>query len=118
MAKQETRKGTFASYANGNQFGKNKIRKLQSHLAKHPTDATAAQSLATHKNAVVVSPRWGYKRTSTLSASQRLHNETTSSVVAGQRQLRYALKHTNALVLGTKLVSDQIIAAEQAAMAE
>lgn len=109
-------KARFGVYKSSNQYGKNKIRKLQSHLRKHPDDATAIAALESHSKSVATSPRWGHKKVGNLNASKRLHDQTVSLVNAGLNQLKYAAKATNAIVLNGKLSSDQIVAAEQAAM--
>lgn len=108
-------KGTYASYKSNNSFGKNKVKKLQSHLSKHPEDATAAAALALHSRNVASSPRWDYKREKTLSSAQRLHDQTISHVTAGQRQLKYLVKHSNVQVANTTdFTSDQLKAKAEA----
>lgn len=107
-------KGSFAVYKSNNSFGKNKVRKLQSHLAKHPEDATAAAALAIHKRNVASSPRWNYKNESKLSSSDRLHDQTVSSVSSGLNQLQYLVKHTNIEPQGKGFTSDQLKARDRA----
>lgn len=106
--KSNAGKGQLASYKSNNSFGKNKVRKLQSHLSKHPNDATAASALAIQSRTVSASPRWGYKKTGNLSATQRLHDQTVSVVKAGLNQLKYLIKHTNVQMENGQFTSDQI----------
>lgn len=101
-------KGSFASYKSNNTYGKNKVRKLQSHLLKHPEDVTAAAALALHSRNVAASPRWFYKRDTSLSASQRLHDQTSSIVQSGVNQLKYLVKHTNVQMQDGQYTSDQL----------
>lgn len=110
-------KGLLASYKSNNNFGKNKVRKLQSHLNKHPDDAVAATALATHSRSVAVSPRWGHKRVGHLNAAQRLHDQTTSIVRAGENQLKYLVKHTNVVPEGNQFTSDELKAKAESAVA-
>lgn len=101
-------KGSFAVYKSNNSFGKNKVKKLQSHLLKHPDDATAATALSLHSRNVASSPRWDHKNENKFSSSQRLHDQTTQKVKAGLRQLSYLGKHTNVQIKDGKITSDQL----------
>lgn len=115
MAKES---GKTSIYAASNTFGKNKVKKLQRHLSKHPEDATAAQALKAHRSGVIASSRWGYKSTSTLSSSDRLHDQTFSQVKAGLNELRFLGKHSNVTITKHGYVSDQLLARDKSRVVE
>lgn len=106
--KSNAGKGSLAAYKSNNSFGKNKVRKLQTHLNKHPDDATAAATLAAVSRTIAVSPRWGHKRVGNLNASQRLHDQTSSKVQSGLRELSFLSKHSGVEMVDGKYTSDQI----------
>ena len=107
-------KGQLAAYKSNNSFGKNKVRKLQSHLSKHPEDVTAAAALALHSRNVATSPRWGYKKAGKLGAAQRLNVQTLSTLTAGQQQHKYLIKHHNIVPEGNAFTSDELKARAEA----
>jgi len=111
MAKESSKSSIYAA---NNQFGKNKVRKLKKHVALHPEDATAVAALKAYSSSAKPSPRWGTKGSGSLSSSQRLHDQLTRKVRAGQRQLQYLLKHTNIEPQGSGFTSDQLKARDRA----
>lgn len=106
--KSNAGKGSLAAYKSNNSFGKNKVRKLQTHLKKHPEDAVAAATLSAVSRSIATSPRWGHKRVGNLNASQRLQDQTVSKVQSGLRQLSFLSRHDNVEMVDGKYTSDQI----------
>ncbi|QHJ78823.1 MAG: hypothetical protein [Caudoviricetes sp.] len=98
-------KAQFARYKTDNQYAKNKVRKLISHLAKFPNDEIAKAAL---KNAsTAVSPRWKYKRsTSTLNSVKRVTDGILSRKLRLDRMYKTA---KDGIVLKGVLFSAQAV---------